>query len=178
MQSLPIYVVDEIASVVQAVDAALFTSLGKHIQYMHGHPLEIVNLLKAKDESKSLKEKKYPLIALFQDFRENRDDYKTFGTVSLSLIIANSTESNHTAVDRYIKNFKPILYPIYNEFLKQLSNHTQFVHKPVFKHTKIDRVYWGKTGLYGVEGNIFQDHLDCIELQNLEITIKNKFCSQ
>jgi hypothetical protein len=32
-------------------------------------------------------------------------------------------------------------------------------------------VYWGKKGLYGVEGNVFDDHIDAIEIKNLDAKI-------
>jgi len=44
-------------------------------------------------------------------------------------------------------------------------------------HDKIDRLFWGRSGLYGNEGNIFNDHLDAIEIQNLSLSLRlNKNC--
>src|SRR5690242_4648687 len=107
----PVYVVDEIKAVVQAVDTVLFPTLGKHIYYMYGHPQEIVNRLQALTNSPQSKDKKYPLVALFQDFRVVRGDKLTwYGTASLNLVIATLTEPKYYAEDRYTKNFKPLLY--------------------------------------------------------------------
>ena len=44
------------------------------------------------------------------------------------------------------------------------------------EHTKIDRLFWGKEGLYANEGNIFEDFLDCIEIRDLELNVYSKIC--
>lgn len=174
----PVYIADEIEVIVNKVDQKLYGgALADHIQYMHGHPLEIIKRLQEKSDSVKQKGKKYPLVALFQDFRIDRGArLDIYGTTQLNLIIANSTEPNYYTDDRYIKNFVPILYPIYMEFMNQLRIHPVFEFKSQdqIKHTLIERVYWGKAGLYGSDGNIFNDHLDCLEIQSLEITIRKK----
>lgn len=174
-----IYVVDEIASVVEKTSQKLQSVLGKEVNYLYGHPLEIVNQLTLMTQSKNQGVKKYPLIGLFQDFREIKGErHGIESKVNLHLIIANGTQPNYTAPERYQHNFKPVLYPIYEEFLNQLFRHRQFTfpERERISHTKIDRLYWGKEGLYGNAGNIFNDYLDCIEIQNLQLLVKTKTC--
>lgn len=176
---VPVYITDEFEAIVSLVDATLYGTAGfdKHIQYMHGHYKEIVQRLQEKTDSISQRNAKYPLVVLFQDFRIERGGrLDLYGTTKLNLIIANSTEPKYYTADRYTKNFKPVLYPIYWELMAQLRNHKQFEFKnqDEIKHTVIERVFWGKEGLYGADGNIFNDYLDCLELQNLEITIRKK----
>lgn len=175
--SLPVYISSEIETIVTKVSDKLQTQLGKEVQYMFGHPLEIVKRLQDKDSSLTQKGSKYPLIALFADFRIERGDrLDMYGKTRLNLIIANDTKPEYIAPFRYTANFIPVLYPIYTEFLNQLRLHTQFEFKnqDEIKHDVIERLFWGKSGLYGNSGNMFNDYIDCIEIQSLEITIRKK----
>jgi len=141
------------------------------LYYEYGHPLEIINTLAEKTQSNVFKYKKYPLIMLFQDLDEehNKIGYKIPYT---TIIIATPTNPTFKAKQRYDETFIPILYPIYESLIKNLEVST-FIGWDK-EHTKIDRVYWGKNGIYGNTGNIFNDFLDAIEVnfKNLRIIKK------
>ena len=137
--------------------------------YLHGHPLEVVNIMSEKATS-SIASTMFPLIALFQDFDEEQDE--GFVTATLNIIIANRTKPDYRASERYEKNFKPILYPMLEDFIRSLS-HNKWVELVQVPYTKIDHVYWGKEGLYGSEANIFNDYIDAIELRDITVTFKN-----
>jgi hypothetical protein len=177
---VPVYIKDELIAITSAVEGALHDQLllsSYHIHFMYGHPLEIVKRLQELSESISYKDAKFPLIALFADFRIQRGErLDMYGTAKLNLIIANDTKPEYYAEERYSNNFVPILYPIYTEFMTQLRNHKQFEFKSQdeIKHTLIERLFWGREGLYGNTANEFNDFIDCIEIQNLEITIRKK----
>ncbi len=176
MRQEPVYIVDIMAEVVTAVAA----SLAMPVYYMHGHPLEVCDRLTKMTSGAISQAKKYPLVALFQDFDEDRGTDGTIYTeAKLHMIIAAMTSPKYTAAERYTKNFKPVLYPVYDELLYQLMLHpdTLVTDARQIKHTKTDRLFWGKNGLFGNESNIFNDFIDCIEIQNLLLTIKNKQCS-
>lgn len=140
--------------------------------YMYGHRVEISNRLILKDANSAQKYQKYPLVALRLDTPEkNRDGMIDY---TLNIAIVMSTNRNWTADDRYTKVFKPVLYPLYESFLKQLNNSGLFtwsngLHKRP-KHTKIDRPYWGTTANEGNASNLFNDPLDAIELVDLELS--------
>lgn len=173
----PVYIVDEIGLVVDKVSAKLLAQLqvfdpditGVHYQY--GHPLEIIETLKQMDEAKDYKFRRYPFVGLFQDFPEEVGEVGFNSEPTLHLIIARFTQATYKAAQRYELNFKPVLYPIYLEFLEQLNFSKAFETYGVtnIQHTKIDRLYWGREGLYKNEGNIFNDFLDCIEIRNLKL---------
>jgi hypothetical protein len=138
--------------------------------YLFGHPLDIVNVLAEKNKGGIYQYQKYPLIALFQDFEE---DIINEGTqASLNIIIANRTKPTYHADERYKLNFEPVLYPILEQFERalQVSRHVALAS---VDYNKTDRLYWGKNGLYGNTGNIFNDHIDAIEINNLQLTFKN-----
>jgi hypothetical protein len=174
-------VVDIFAEVVARVNLAMagklpdLTPSTGEIQYMHGHPLEIITTLKQKDKGQSARFEKYPLIALFQDFPEDSiaTNIGIKSEVTLHFIIAKGTKRDYKADERYTHNFKPFLYPIYEEFLKQIVADKNFQVYTIDKipRQKWDRLYWGRAGLYGNEGNVFNDYLDCIEIKNLKLKI-------
>ena len=138
------------------------------INYHHGHPLEIVNLFKQATHLESVKFEQFPAVCLLQDFPEkfegvNRD-------VELNIIIVTDTERSYQAAERYRATFKPILYPLCDMFLNALIE-SDYIHGQQFDYTRYDRLYWGKNGLYGNAGNIFNDFIDAIELDNLRLKI-------
>ena len=138
----------------------------------HGHPLEIINRVKEYQESDTLKYEAFPRICLLHDFEEKN----TFETlVSLTILIITDTDPNYTAPQRYTYTLDPILLPLYDLFLENLleADHVGTTEGNYFKHTKIDRLYWGKNGLYGNQGNIFNDYIDAVEIKDLELIIQN-----
>jgi hypothetical protein len=176
MRQEAVYIVDVFSEIV----AAVAVKLAIPVYYMHGHPLEVVNRLTEMTKFGTTEGKKYPLVALFQDFDEQKgDEVDQYTVTKLHLIIANQTRNGYNATERYTKNFKPVLYPVYDELLYQIMRHKDTIvqDERLIKHTKTDRLYWGKNGLFGNDGNIFNDYIDCIELTDLQLTIKNKACT-
>lgn len=178
-----LYIVDIIESVVDSVRAEYTPPSGFDSDapfYMYGHPLEIINILSQKDKHDTLKYKKYPLVALFQDFEEIKgEDQAINAEVNLNIVIAVNTSQHYRSSERYANTFKTVLYPIYNLFLEKIAASGYFQTAPgIISHRKTDRVYWGKQGLYGTEANVFNDFLDAIEIDNLNLSIFNntKIC--
>lgn len=181
----PIYIVDIFKDIVSQVSNNLTPGLRMldnkitSVHYQHGHPLEIIETLAQRDKTNRLKFDKYPLIALFQDFPETISEVDGApNEVTLHLIIARSTRADYKSGERYDHNFKPFLYPIYHELLKQIYLSGKFLvyDSSKIRHTKIDRLYWGKEGLYNNKGNIFNDFLDVIEIRNLKLKTFLKIC--
>jgi len=142
------------------------------VHYMHGHPIEIMETLAEMDKSQSAKFKRYPLIALFQDFPERYyADPEIQAEGTFHLIIARRTNNTYKVQDRYLKNFDPFLYPIYEEFLTQLFRSGFFMLQSdsLIQHTKYDRLYWGRESLFGGTANMFNDYLDVIEIRDLKL---------
>lgn len=181
----PVYIVDIFKDIVGEVSERLtpaFQSIDNKItgvHYIHGHPIEIIETLAQRDKTNSLKFDKYPLVALFQDFPENYNGrIGAPNEVNLHLIIARATKAEYKADERYKENFKPFLYPIYHELLKQIMHSGKFLiyNETLLQYTKIDRLFWGREGLYKNQGNIFNDMLDVIEIRNLKLKTYLKIC--
>lgn len=148
----------------------------KTIRFMHGHPKEVSRILidLAKDTTGI---KRYPFICLLQDFTETKGkDYVELN--DLHVLIANVTSDKYDAAQRYIKNFKPYLYPIYDLFLHALGSDVNIAKSDGsrIEHDKTDRLYWGKAGVYGNDAEIFTDKIDAIEITGLKLKVKNTKC--
>jgi hypothetical protein len=152
---------------------------GVAVHYEHGHPLEIINTLRGMGKTPAYDPLKYPLIALFQDIDEKKGTGTQFESeVSVNIIIAMLTDPNRVASQRLSCNYIPVLYPLYVLLMESIAKSGYFYCYSIsdLPHTKTDRMYWGKKGLYGSDGNIFGDYIDAIEIQNLQLTIKKQNC--
>ena len=149
-----------------------YDTAGVVLVFDHGHPLEIVNRVKEYSESDTLKFESFPRICLFHDFEEKMTYQKN---VTCTIVIVTDTSPTYTASQRYTYSFDPTLTPLYDLFIEMLgvADNVETTEGNYFKHTKIDRLYWGKNGLYGNSGNVFNDYIDAIEINNLELIINN-----
>lgn len=164
----PLFIVDIIGEIVTAVDAVLFPSLGKHINYEYGRPVQIQTELQKLNDSITLRGTKYPLIALFQGFPESISTSGYTPVVFPAISITTLTVSTDSPKKRYDNTFRTILYPIYQEFLRQLPRHRNVVGNcaDIFGGKKIDL-----PGLLPVDKTM-NEYLDGIEIQGLQITFK------
>jgi len=160
--------------------------LANAVHYNYGHPIEIANTLIETSKMEITRDKRFPLLALITDFSEKKDSPDYYCKASLYFLIANLTDPTLKADERTEINFRPVLHPIYEEFIRQIqrSKHFLIEYNQNVPHTQTDRYYWGrngtfdnnvwgKTGIYGEEGNILNDKVDVIEISGLEIKVKN-----
>ena len=176
------YIVNNTSSTSFDIDGSTgidFISLywkSKSPYYEHGHILEIANTLNKRDKG-IYTYQKYPLIILFQDYTVSKsiDNDAVHGTTSARLAIANLTKPDLTAKDRYDRNFRDVLYPLYDSFIEAIVNSDNFNTSPVHpyvNHNLTDRLYWG-SNLDANNANVLNDYIDAIELTNLELEIIN-----
>lgn len=171
-----IYVVDVIRDVVANCSAKLLPtlqgidSLITSIHYKYGHYTDIqAELLQ---ESKN-RLNRYPLVALFEDHAISHSKEGLTGVANLKIIILYLSRPDRTRQWREDNVFRPILYPIYNEFLRQLflSGKFNVYSQDQIKHVQINRPHWGDPALYRNDAYLFTDVLDGIELSNLSLEI-------
>lgn len=183
MEVQPIFIQDVLEPIVAKVSEKLLPKLkvfDKNITAVHydyGHPLEIIETLSQKSGPDLYIYQKYPLVALFldADLRRGRKP-GVYGEYTLHMAIIRGTDPNYKAKQRDDYNFKPVLMPIYLEFMKQIQYSGLFLSGGQISHDPINRYYWGKQGLYGNDGNIFNDHVDCIEIKNLKLELSINYC--
>jgi hypothetical protein len=171
-----IAVVDFIRSVVNKTSLAVQKDIGKQVFYFFGHTQEINNTLSSYSNTEQFRKQKYPAISLIMDFVEKRNPRPGIEVETrIQLLIVDGSNKDDRAADRYEKVFKPILYPIYENFIKQLQNDSN-VWTPLngfIPHEKIDRPLISGLRVNTPTGdkNLFNDHLDAIEINKLQLTI-------
>lgn len=167
--------VDIMADIVQDVRDEYDPTNDKKPFYLYGHPLDIFNILAAKSKHSTLKYDKYPLIALFQDFEEDTevkgDPGLDVSVTGITLVIATETKENYHAPDRYTNTFTPILQPLYELLMKQIKRSKLVYSDDFYQHTKIDRLYWGKSDEFGSTANKTNDKLDAIVITGLTLGV-------
>ena len=140
-----------------------------------GVTLEVVNRLKEKTESSTHSDKKYPLIwhLINSAVNEIIDNNKTNPreVTNLTIIFCTETDENFTSRERYDNKIIPTLRPMYDLFMKYLKESKKLKSVDNFKHDYSENLYWGREGLYGHEGNIFDDRLDAIIIDNLNLRV-------
>lgn len=157
-------VVDVIASIVSNVS----TALGYTVHFRHGHIIEINNVISKIRQGDS--SKVWPMIALLHDFKQDEEYNGT--KCRFKLLIVTRSSDKYIAEDRKEKTFKTVLVPIYNELKKQIIASKYVVDKPSeIKWPRVDHYFYGTPTVMGSDSNIFDDWIDCIELENLELTI-------
>lgn len=177
-----IYISDLLRSIVAEVSTDLTATLQgidpniTGVHYQQGHPLEIVKALSLLSNNSTTKTERYPLVALYRDFTEDKG--KQVGIYSdqqVHIIIATRTAPTYTTEQRAEKSFKPILHPIVDALLTKISLSPKFIMDRAYPSTEeTDRYFWGQAGLFGIEKNMFQDWIDCVEIKmNLKLLLKN-----
>lgn len=182
----PVIYLDEIiADCVTKVSAKLLPSLSvidpniTGVHFQHGHPLEIIDALKLLSTGTTTKNKRYPLVALFRDFKETMGDLPGIYSVAKpTIIIATRTLPAYSSDQRKEISFKPILHPIMVELFNQFEMSGKFMTEGDDLQTvdRIDHYFWGRESIYGANANIFSDWIDCVELNNLNLQLYTNNC--
>lgn len=133
------------------------------------------------DVAKSIYKKEnadsYPLIWLVTSSIEitRGRNAGNYGTASFDVIIAMPTSNEYTPAERTENVFLPRLYPIYDEFIKQLALSGSFSIKSQrsIEHRYKERPYWGG-GISGTDNkNLFENFIDAIQVEGITVNLKN-----
>lgn len=180
-----VYIQDVIGEIVSQVSAEMLPYLqglypqitGVHYQYGTGY--EIIETLSQMSKNDANVDK-YPLICLFLDVAEQfNTDLGIYSVIpNLKLAIINDTQSTFKANERDNENFKPILTPIYESFIRHINFRGDMFQVPSIgvRHDAKRNYFWGREGVYGKEGAAFNDKLDAIELQLKNLKIYSSYC--
>lgn len=159
-------VVDEIGAVVGAVKTSLNLDV---LNYQYGYVEELNETLQQWSKNPDYAVLKFPLVWVMQPFTIVRGKRMVYGSVEgLRIFIINGSNPNLKAAQRMTDKFKPVIYPIYREFMAKLNKHKAFVHCLERKHRFTDRYYWGEA-----QQSVLNDVVDCSEISNLELEIQN-----
>jgi hypothetical protein len=139
------------------------------LNYQYGDVEELNQTLIQYNQTPDFAAKKFPLVWLMQPFTILRGEKGFYGSVDgLKIFIINSSVQAWKAPERMANNFKPVIYPIYRELMKQLDRHKAFESSYHRKHKFTDRYYWGEA-----QQSVLNDVVDCSEISNIELKIKD-----
>lgn len=171
--------VNVMADIVAKVSAAVTPQLTAYdstiigVNYLYGPPKQIIKTLQGWNGT-SKANAKYPIVALFQPFDEikgGRPDLD--GIDKVRIIIGRQSQPEWLTDYRYEVNFDPVLYPIYDELIKQLSYASATASQAnKIPHIKVDWPYWDN----GQDENPFNDWLDVIEIKEMKLNLRFKRC--
>jgi hypothetical protein len=170
MRAKPVYVVDLIKDVVTATNTAVIAELQsakpfiQAINFIPGTEGEITDVLTLMSQQYTKDGKQWPLFALLMSFPENKaPEVGIDGSVELNIVIAMVSKPEDKTPDRYANNFKPVLYPIYLEFLNQVYLSGKFsVSTPDnIPHVKWDFPYYNSDK----QVNVFNSYVDAIQIK-------------
>ena len=136
-------------------------------RFKYSTPIEFINELKALNDLQ-----RYPFFFINSmmvdyDLQSKNDKIINVGEI----VIATKSLSGWSSEERDAKSFKPILIPFLERFLERLTFNKNL---SVLKEGKIKLHYfYGKQGLYGGDGNIFNDSVDAIQLLNFQFRLSN-----
>lgn len=167
------YIVDDIKTVVDAMKAGSIATNPPFYQW--GRRAEIAAILAAMDKQVDRKNQKYPVVALILDTDEKVEALTQW---DLTIVIATISKTTLTSKERYDTTIRPILVPLYEQFLQALKRSGLFSwtgstqHYP--PHVRTIRPYWGTPSAEKNDRLILEDPLDAIEITDLKINSTNK----
>ena len=168
MNNPPYILVEEFGKVVSEVKAALNLT---NLNYLYGYLSEINETL-AQDSKAggTFAQNKYPLIWLVQPFTIDRKLPGYYGETKLQVFIINGSKQDWKAPQRMENNFKPVIYPIYEELFTQLRIASDvFEGINIDDHSFTDRPYWGTDQQKAID-----DVFDCREISGLSLKVQDK----
>lgn len=184
MRNNTLYIADEFKRIVECVSNELQSDLQavsndyNGVYFYQGNLTEIQTKLVQLGNTASKKRERFPMVGLLHDFPKKHGQSVGIGIkgeITVTLFIANQTEDNYDTEQRLENNFKPILYPIYQSILKHIAQSGTFQTNGVdsIEHTQVDHMFWGSDS---ADKSPFADKLDCLELRDLRLKIKQTYC--
>ena len=163
---------DELETVAAAVKAELGISV---LNYQYGEVEELNETLKQWETDPSKFNLKFPLIWVAEPYQITRGPVDIFGIAEVNVFVINQTQKDWKAKERMDNNFKPVILPIYREFLKQIGISLAFDHPfgRVPEHRTINRYYLGEN-----RQSTLNDVVDAMKISGMKLRISEKFnCS-
>lgn len=146
------------------------------IHYVFGNAQYVKTHLE--ELSKNIGEK-FPLIALFCPFNEQRNSPDYYTKAKVRILIAHSTSRSWSNEQRLKTSFKKVLRPIYNRFLEALKEDGRFDfgYEEHVSHDYSENYSYGKYGAYTEAGEEVSEPIDAINITNLELKVKQPNCT-
>lgn len=150
------------------------------INYTFGNSQYVKDRLDELSKTPETNAMKFPLIALFCPFTEQRNSPDYHSKAKVHILIACQSSKEWSNEQRRVSSFANILRPIYRSFLKALlkDRRLDFGYKRVIAHEYSENYSFGRYGAQTSTGDEVSEPIDAINITNLELTIKNFNCRQ
>lgn len=182
MNNPPYILVDEFRLIVEAMRLSLAQLLTDNglttINYDFGY-IETLNMrLQAMGSNQETNILKFPLIWVRQPFTIIRNAWGKYGTTQgLDIFIIAGSTIGYNESERMEKIFKPIINPIYREFLRQIGlSKTAFSAGPedMRQHSETDFYYFGEVDNADRKKKaVFNDIIDTKRISDLTLLVNN-----
>lgn len=148
------------------------------INYVFGNARYVKDRLDELSNTSHGNEIKFPLIALFCPFAEQRNSPDYHSKAKVRILIACSSRQQWSNEERLETSFRNILRPIYNKFIEALKKDGRFDfgHKDIVSHEYSENYSYGRYGAHTSTGDAVSEPIDAINISNLELTVKKINC--
>lgn len=121
---------------------------------------------------------KFPLIALFCPFNEQRNTPEYFTKAKVRILIACSSSKEWNNEQRLHTSFVNILRPIYNRFIEALKEDGRFDfgYDEHVSHEYSENYSYGRYGAFTATGEEVSEPIDAINISNLDLKVKLPNC--
>lgn len=148
------------------------------INYIFGNAQYVKDQLDTMSKSVTTNDMKFPLIALFCPFKEQRDIPGYFSKATIQILIACSSSKEWSNEERLVRSFQNILRPIYERLKAELraDGRIDFGYEDLMPHDYSENYSYGRYGAHTGTGDALSERIDAINISNLELKIKNPSC--
>lgn len=148
------------------------------INYIFGNAQYVKDRLDAMSKADATNEMKFPLIALFCPFKEQRDTPGYFSKATVQMLIACPSSKDWSNEERLVLSFQNILRPIYERLKAELlaDGRIDFGYNDLIPHEYSENYSYGRYGAHTGTGDALSEPIDAINISNLELKIKNPSC--
>jgi hypothetical protein len=148
------------------------------INYTFGNAQYVKDRLDELSKTPHGNEIKFPLIALFCPFNEQRNSPDYHSKAKVRILIACSSRQQWSNEERLDTSFRNILRPIYGSFIEALKadGRFDFGYEGHVSHEYSENYSYGRYGAHTATGEAVSEPIDAINISNLELTVKNFNC--
>lgn len=146
---------DGLWSVTYPIDGATYTPCYPY--YKHGTVVEVVKSVNDDNSQFSIS----PLVGLItteENYESVSDQFKSY---DLKMYLCALSDQNFSSTERETNSYQDILIPLLAVVERYLGRY-QYLYEDI-NPKFIQR--WGKRGLYGIEGNVFNEMYDALEIK-------------
>lgn len=150
------------------------------INYTFGNARYVKDRLDELSRTPRGNEMKFPLIALFCPFNEQRGLPDCHSRAKVRVLIAHSSMQQWSNEERRVISFENVLRPIYSRFIEELKcdGRFDFGYDGLVAHEYSENYSYGRYGAHTGTGELVSEPIDAINISNLELKVKLANCRE